>query len=135
YTLFPKHHRTIGKLFLVACVLMSLFPMAVGEAPWFGWLVFAGFISLVLGLGHPPTIDQDSPLDPRRRIAAWATVGLFIVTFSPVPFSFQEPSQQPPAAGRTIEVRENLAPLVGPQGAPSRVLSIDFTANQGIANG
>jgi hypothetical protein len=39
----------------------------------------------VLGLDHPPTVD-DTPLDPARRVAAWLTIGLFAITFMPVPF-------------------------------------------------
>jgi hypothetical protein len=30
-------------------------------------------------------------LNPRRAFAAWATVALFIVTFSPVPLAFVQP--------------------------------------------
>ena len=40
---------------------------------------------LVLGLGHPVTQDAETPLVGRRRLAAWATVLLFVVTFTPVP--------------------------------------------------
>ncbi|HVN27793.1 MAG TPA: hypothetical protein VMT64_04870, partial [Candidatus Binataceae bacterium] len=44
------------------------------------------------GLGHPVTADIDTPLDPMRRFLAWATIALFILTFSPVPFSITAPS-------------------------------------------
>ncbi len=49
-----------------------------------------------LGLGHPSTIDRDTPLNPRRALAAWATVALFIVTFSPVPLAFVPPEAPMP---------------------------------------
>ncbi len=90
YALFPRRHRTISMLFVVSCVLMVLVPLALGQSFWGGWLVWA-VLSVALGLGHPSTIDRDTPLNPRRALAAWATVALFIVTFSPVPLSFVQP--------------------------------------------
>jgi membrane-associated protease RseP (regulator of RpoE activity) len=95
YTLFPKHHRTISKLFVFSCALMVVVPLALGYDFWLGWLLW-GFIAVALGLGHPSTADRDTPLDSGRRFAAWMTVALFIVTFSPVPVSISSsPPQQP----------------------------------------
>jgi hypothetical protein len=77
-------------LFVISCVLMVLVPLALGTSFWGGWLIWA-VLSIFLGLGHPSTIDRDTPLNPRRALAAWATVALFIVTFSPVPLAFVQP--------------------------------------------
>jgi len=71
-------------------VLMVLVPLALGLSFWGGWLLWA-VLSVALGLGHPSTIDRDTPLNPRRALAAWLTVALFIVTFSPVPLAFVQP--------------------------------------------
>jgi membrane-associated protease RseP (regulator of RpoE activity) len=90
YALFPRRHRTISVLFVISCVLMVLVPLALGINFWGGWLLWA-VLSIALGLGHPSTIDRDTPLNPRRALAAWATVALFIVTFSPVPLAFVPP--------------------------------------------
>jgi membrane-associated protease RseP (regulator of RpoE activity) len=90
YALFPRRHRTISVLFVISCVLMVLVPLALGYNLWWGWLLWAVLV-LALGLGHPSTIDRDTPLNPRRAFAAWATVALFIVTFSPVPLAFVQP--------------------------------------------
>ncbi len=90
YALFPRYHRTISVLFVVSCVLMVLVPLALGLSFWGGWMLWA-VLSVALGLGHPSTIDRDTPLNPRRAIAAWLTVALFIVTFSPVPLAFVQP--------------------------------------------
>ncbi|MGB8684386.1 MAG: site-2 protease family protein [Candidatus Binatus sp.] len=90
YALFPRRHRTISVLFVISCVLMVLVPLALGYNLWWGWLLWAVLV-LALGLGHPSTIDRDTPLNPRRALAAWATVALFIVTFSPVPLAFVQP--------------------------------------------
>jgi membrane-associated protease RseP (regulator of RpoE activity) len=94
YALFPRQHRMISVMFVISCVLMVLVPLALGQAVWWGWMLWA-VLSVTLGLGHPSTIDRDTPLNPRRALAAWLTVALFIVTFSPVPLAFVEP--EPPS--------------------------------------
>ena len=53
---------------------MVLVPLALGT-PASGtdgcfWFVFVFF----LGLGHPSTVDADTPLDPAARVLAWATI-------------------------------------------------------------
>jgi membrane-associated protease RseP (regulator of RpoE activity) len=95
YALFPRRHRTISVLFVITCVLMVLVPLAIGMTFWWGWMVWA-VLALALGVGHPSTVDRDTPLNPRRAFAAWATVVLFIVTFSPVPLSFVQPQLDVP---------------------------------------
>jgi len=49
-------------------------------------------------------------------LAAWATVLLFVVTFSPVPFSFTEPKQiPPPSEGPSYSVMYRLPSGTLPQ--------------------
>ncbi len=115
YALFGRRHRAISRLFVLGCVLMVIVPYALGMDFWAGWLFWA-VLMVFLGVGHPTTADADTPLDPGRRLAAWATVALFVLTFSPVPLSFNPaPPNQPeqekvydvmrvapgPGAGRT----------------------------------
>jgi membrane-associated protease RseP (regulator of RpoE activity) len=92
YALFGRWHRTIARLFIVFCVMMVVVPLSMGSAYWGGWLFWVVFL-FFLGLGHPATVDADTPLDPRRRAFAWATIALFVVTFSPVPAWYAEPTQ------------------------------------------
>ncbi|HYB89681.1 MAG TPA: site-2 protease family protein [Candidatus Binataceae bacterium] len=96
YALFPRQHRRISKLFVITCVLMVVVPLALGYSFWGGWLLWA-VIAVALGLGHPSTVDRDTPLNPVRRFAAWATIALFIATFSPVPVSINFPESGPPS--------------------------------------
>jgi membrane-associated protease RseP (regulator of RpoE activity) len=103
YALFPRHHRRISTLFMVTCVLMVIVPLALGYSFWGGWLFWA-VIALVLGLGHPSTADRDTPLDPRRRRMAWATVALFVLTFMPVPFSLSGYEGTPQQPAQTYDV-------------------------------
>src|SRR5207237_3908396 len=99
YAMFGRWHRTIARLFIVACVMMVVVPLFMGSAYWGGWLFWVVFL-FFLGLGHPATVDAETPLDPRRRAFAWATIVLFLVTFSPVPAWYaegtQNPQEQPP---------------------------------------
>jgi membrane-associated protease RseP (regulator of RpoE activity) len=84
-------HRTVSRLCWAATALMVVVPYALGYAFWAGWLIWFVLV-FFLGLGHPSTIDTHTPLTGTRRIMAWATIALFIVTFSPVPISFVSPS-------------------------------------------
>src|SRR5262245_45420302 len=53
-----------------------------------GWLVLAGLLTAFLALGHPPTEDDARPLDLPRRLAAWATLAVLVLTFVAEPFRF-----------------------------------------------
>ncbi len=90
YTLFPRAHRTVSALFVGVCVMLAIVPLALGYSFWAGWLLWA-VLGVALGLGHPSTMDRDTPLDPRRRLAAWVTIALFLTTFVPVPVSLNTP--------------------------------------------
>ena len=72
---------------------------------WGGWMLWA-VLSIALGLGHPSTVDRDTPLNPRRALAAWATVALFIVTFSPVPLVLRAPEAPPPTTPERVTARK-----------------------------
>jgi membrane-associated protease RseP (regulator of RpoE activity) len=49
------------------------------------WLVWWLLTRIVIGLRHPPAID-DAPIGPARRVVALASLALFVLTFVPVPF-------------------------------------------------
>lgn len=106
YSLFGgRWHRVISRLFAAGCLLMVAVPWVMHMPFWLGWGLWFVLV-LALGLGHPSTIDAATPLMGARRLSAWATVVLFIVTFSPVPISIVSPQDQPlpPAAGQSYNV-------------------------------
>jgi len=112
YALFGRWHRTIARLFIIACVLLVVVPLLVGSTYWGGWLFWV-IILLFLGLGHPATVDADTPLGYGRRAMAWATVALFVLTFCPVPFWYAEPNpnqRQPPSGENVYSVSYRRAP-------------------------
>jgi membrane-associated protease RseP (regulator of RpoE activity) len=107
-------HRIVSRLCWAATALMVVVPYALGYDFWAGWLIWFVLV-FFLGLGHPSTIDTHTPLSGGRRIMAWATIALFILTFSPVPFSFVPPSpaerqqqEQPDPQSPGINVMERM---------------------------
>ncbi len=105
YALLGPGHRWTARVCLVVIA-------ALGFYGWPGWFLWT-FILLFLGVEHPPTLDRLTPLDPRRRLAAWATAALFVVTFIPVPFSTVEELPRIPAFdGPAVPARLDPAPAV-----------------------
>ena len=76
YALLGRKHRWVARAAIVTILVLA-------TLGWYGWLLWAVMIA-VIGVDHPPTID-DCPLDPRRTVAAWLTIGLFVATFMAVP--------------------------------------------------
>src|SRR5467141_275998 len=51
-----------------------------------GWFIF-GFLILMLGVRHPPPLNDLTRLDPARKIVGIVAVAILIVTFVPQPFA------------------------------------------------
>lgn len=79
YALLGKVQNHISKI-----VFMAL--LVLGVLGWQGWL-FWGVILFIMGFRHPPLLEWGDALDRRRKIIGWLTVAVFILTFTPVPFS------------------------------------------------
>ncbi len=65
-------------------VFVTLIPL--GIFVWPGWIVF-GALTLLLGLKHPPPLDEFTPLDRSARLTGYAAIALFLLTFVPAPIS------------------------------------------------
>jgi Zn-dependent protease len=50
------------------------------------WLLWAILVQ-VFGLRHPPPLDDLTPLDAKRKLIGWATIAIFFLIFTPLPFS------------------------------------------------
>ncbi len=50
------------------------------------WLLWAILVQ-IFGLRHPPPLDDLTPLDRKRKIIGWATIVIFFLIFTPLPFS------------------------------------------------
>jgi len=107
FGLFGRHHLTISRVFFYAMIALGLFgvydylamegiiyaqPLFIG---WSGWLFWALMVRIIIKLKHPPVPDM-TPLDLRRKIIGWATIGIFVLTFTPlgiyeIPLGYKTP--------------------------------------------
>lgn len=80
YALWGRRQRTMALVFLPILLILGFY----GWSGWFLWAFMAG----LWGVGHPPVMDSHVPLGRNRTIVGWIALGVFVVTFAPVPFSF-----------------------------------------------
>lgn len=78
YALLGRHSEKVA--FFTAIVLVFL-----GIRFWPGWLFWA-FLGFILGFRHPPTMNEVTPLDPRRRLLAFGAFVLLLLLVTPAPF-------------------------------------------------
>lgn len=61
--------------------------LAAGLFLSWNWVVWWALTRFLIGLRHPPSLDE-APLDPARRAVALLSLALFALTFIPVPVAF-----------------------------------------------
>ena len=83
YAALGRGYRKVVWLFVGALVVLFL------VSHWPGWLVWVT-LALVLGLRHPPPLDDLTPLDPPRRLLAFVALGLLVVLITPLPLALYE---------------------------------------------
>lgn len=79
YALWGSRQRTMA--FAIVPVLIVL-----GFVEWPGWFVWA-FMGGLWGLGHPPIRDPKPTLGTGRILLGWLALVVFVITFTPTPFS------------------------------------------------
>ncbi len=79
YALFGyQKSQDIYKLSLAAFIVVC--------AIWYiGWFLLIVLL-LLFGLKHPPLMNDYLELDPKRKILAYLTLAIFILSFIPIPF-------------------------------------------------
>jgi len=78
YSLFGEKARKAFPYIIGLMVVLGIF--------WSGWWLWA-FLLFWLGRVNAETLDQITPLDPNRRMVAIFVIFLFVLVFTPVPFS------------------------------------------------
>ncbi|ABB24529.1 site-2 protease family protein [Pelodictyon luteolum] len=98
YSMFGRRGHTLGaRATLVAILLLGLpssldmllpamLPHTLTAWSWPGWMLWAAILWKIIGTGHPPTM-YDQPLDTGRHALGWLTILLFLISFTPVPFT------------------------------------------------
>jgi membrane-associated protease RseP (regulator of RpoE activity) len=79
FALFGRLHRKVSMVLVATLAMM-------GIIYWGGWMIWA-VLMFILGLGHPPVLYWESPLDPNRKGVGWLALFIFVITFIPVPFT------------------------------------------------
>jgi membrane-associated protease RseP (regulator of RpoE activity) len=77
YALFGEKHTLISKGMIPVLVVL-------GIIFWPGWLIWA-VLMLIIGYKHPPVEYPHIQLDKRRKYVGWASVVIFVLTFTPAP--------------------------------------------------
>jgi membrane-associated protease RseP (regulator of RpoE activity) len=80
YALLGKKARIVGLIAFIALALLNFYAT--------NWLLWTVLILFLIRLKHPPTLDDSMDLDRGRKILAWISYIIFIVSFSPKPLYF-----------------------------------------------
>ncbi|WP_299460978.1 site-2 protease family protein [uncultured Microscilla sp.] len=72
-------------VFTAQFLFAFFFPEVKG---YLGWLVFSFLLGRVLGIYHPPALE-DRPLNLPRRVLGWFTLLIFVLCFSPQPLQVE----------------------------------------------
>jgi membrane-associated protease RseP (regulator of RpoE activity) len=76
YAVWPRAHRTLTRILVIALLPMGLFF-------WSGWLLWFGIL-LVFGANHPYVPEQPGLSRGRKWLAVFALI-MFVLSFMPVP--------------------------------------------------
>ncbi len=81
-------YSVLGKRHLILSRIFTLILIPMGIIYWSGWLVWA-VIMLVLGTRHPRLVDDSSRLETGRQWIAFLSLIIFVLCFTPSPFSIR----------------------------------------------
>ncbi len=77
YAILGRRYRLFSFMIIGALLLLGVF--------WLGWPFWA-FLATILGLKHPPPLDNITPLNRTDIILALVALTVFALTFTPAPF-------------------------------------------------
>jgi membrane-associated protease RseP (regulator of RpoE activity) len=79
-------YAAAGRATRVVPALLIAFLLWLGARGWPGWFIWAGIITALFAIGHPPTRDDWRPLGAGRLLATIVTFVVFVLTFVAEPF-------------------------------------------------
>ncbi|HQY91025.1 site-2 protease family protein [Caldilinea sp.] len=96
HTVFAMFGRKARYANLATVGLLTIFALAglpfvqqflpiIGSIGYPGWFLWLFLILVMIGVEHPPALDDVTTLDTRRRIIGFVVILIFILTFVPVP--------------------------------------------------
>jgi membrane-associated protease RseP (regulator of RpoE activity) len=86
YALFGRRQWQVALVAEIILLGLGIY-LAFTTGQFFNvWLLWAILVQ-VFGLRHPPPLDDLTPLDRKRKLIGWATIVIFVLIFTPLPFS------------------------------------------------
>lgn len=79
YAISGRYHSLFALFFTIGLMFLGAFI-------WPGWLFWALIITLI-GIWHPPVMNPVVPLDSKRKLLGIFVIIIFVLSFTPVPFS------------------------------------------------
>lgn len=112
--LFNVHPERQARLMIAVIIYTAQFMLLYFNSSiegYPGWLLMGLIIGRVTGIDHPET-ENDAPLDLKRKIIGVLSIVIFILSFSPKPFIFEqikgpEPRKDATSLNYHIEKQEN----------------------------
>lgn len=83
YAVFGRLARRITMLAIGIAILLTFYSLS-----WLVWTVVAVAMLYFFGTEHPPTMDDDEPLDRTRVALAVCALVVFVLSFTPAPINF-----------------------------------------------
>jgi membrane-associated protease RseP (regulator of RpoE activity) len=83
YALFRRHSRWVTVLGMAA---LAWAVVGLGAYTWTLWLLLLLLMMRLIGWEHPPSIDDDLPLDLPRKAVAALVLAIMVGCFTSVPF-------------------------------------------------
>ncbi|MGQ9708584.1 MAG: site-2 protease family protein, partial [bacterium] len=77
YAILGRRYRFFSIFIIAGLLLMGFF--------WLGWPFWA-FLATVLGLNHPPPLDNITPLTKTDIVLAVLAIVVMVLSFTPAPF-------------------------------------------------
>ena len=78
-------YAAIGRRTPIVSGLLAAVLVWLAIRLWPGWFLWAAVIALMARLGHPPTVDDATPVGGRRLVGAFSSLLLLVITFVPEP--------------------------------------------------
>jgi membrane-associated protease RseP (regulator of RpoE activity) len=82
----PRPRQVLGLAALVWAAQLAVATLWPGVEGQPGWLLFGLLLGRVSGIYHPSAPDEQ-PLSRGRQVLGWVMVALFVLCFSPAPFT------------------------------------------------
>jgi Zn-dependent protease len=86
FSLFGREQWKIAVVAQVLLLLGGLYLAFTTREFLNVWILWA-ILAQVFGLRHPPPLDDLTPLDQKRRLIGYATIAIFFLILTPLPFS------------------------------------------------